>query len=250
MLRLSKSALDKFCACPRCFWFAQNHKLKQPDQISSKVWKGVERLSIFEYERSRVNKITPEHLVGQVPDGAFPYVGDRISLKDLRYWGKGLRFILEGVEITTALDDMLQRGEYVKDKTIPLYNVIDYKSKSKPTDEESTEQLYSNQADVFDMACNENGYPTDGMVYFDYWYPAAVLVSDPPRNRETLQVWGSQVISLKAEKKRLIAIVKGAKACLAGDLPGPNVDCTVCAYAEDLKNFMVHLKDKIEGVGA
>ena len=85
-LRLSKSALDKFVNCPRCFWLQYKHKVSQPDMISSKVWKGVERVTIAHYEAHRIAKTTPPNLIGQVPDGAIPYQADRIDMKSLRYW--------------------------------------------------------------------------------------------------------------------------------------------------------------------
>ena len=139
-LRLSKSQLDKFCACPRCFWMKHRGKLDQPDMISSKVWKGIERVTQEHYEQYRILKKIPPNLEGQAPSGAIPYQADRISMKDLRYWGKGLRFKVDGVEVSTALDDMLQS---TISQTVKLYNVIDYKSKSKATDRERAVALIS-----------------------------------------------------------------------------------------------------------
>lgn len=232
-LRLSKSALDKFVDCPRCFYLKYKHKLSQPDMISSKVWKGVERVTQAHYERYRVAKETPPNLLGMVPADAIPYQGgDKlISLKDLRYWGKGLAVTIDGVLVTTALDDMLQVEEDGK----IAYSVIDYKSKSKATDEEATADLYQNQADVFDLACHVNGYPTDGRVYFDYWYPIAAVSSEPQSpvlagdHGKTHQLWGSQVIVIKADHQRAKRLVIAAAACLDGRLPDPKIERTVVA---------------------
>ena len=234
-LRLSKSALDKFVACPRCFYLQYRHKLGQPDMISSKVWKGIERITQAHYEAHRVAKTTPPNLVGQVPNGAIPYQGDRISLKDLRYWGKGLAFDVDGVTVTTALDDMLQRDQDTTEGVRTLYNVIDYKSKSKATDAEATADLYQNQADVFDLACNVNGYQTDGRVYFDYWYPIAVAEAEPGhqgaevKHGLTTQLWGSQVIALEADHARVKRLVMAAASCLDSAMSEPNITRTVVA---------------------
>ena len=243
-IRLSKSALDKFTECPRCFWLKYARRFDQPDMISSKVWKGVERVTQAHYDRHRQARTTPENLVGQVPAGAIPYQADRISMKDLRYWGKGLRFAVGGVEVTTALDDMLQR-EVAGGPGSTCYNVIDFKSKSKPTDEQATADLYQNQADVFDLACNVNGYPTDGNVYFDYWYPIEV-VKGIERIGEgyglTQQHWGSQVIVLRADHARIKSLIVKAAACLESVIPEPTIrtvkgkkvdrteGCAVCLY--------------------
>lgn len=243
-IRLSKSQLDKFQDCPRCFWLAQRHKLKQPDMISSKVWKGIERVCIEHYEQHRMLKTTPLNLVGQVPAGAIPYQADRISMKDLRYWGKGLRFKVGEIEVSTALDEMLQR---IGPDGRTQYAVLDYKSKSRATDAEATADLYQNQADVFDLAANVNGYPTDGIVYFDYWYPSGVLEGvagpNPGDHGTTKQLWGSQVVALKADHGRCTKLVLEAAACIDGPMPDPQLlhsvgkkggehidGCAVCAY--------------------
>ena len=252
-IRLSKSALDKFVNCPRCFYLKYKNKVDQPDMISSKVWKGIERICSAHYEKHRLAKTTPDNLIGQVPEGAIPYQGDRIDMKALRYWGKGLAFRVEGIDVTTALDDMIQVGEYVEDISVPKYNVIDWKSKSKPTDEKSTDDLYQNQADVFDTACNVNGYPTDHKVYFDYWFPISVLQSSgkevlPDDGSEghglTTQHWGSQVIVLQADQERCKRMVLAAAACLESSLPDPKLKvgkipgCPVCEYTHDLNAFL------------
>ena len=250
-LRLSKSQLDKFCACPRCFWLKHRGKLDQPDMISSKLWKGVERITQEHYEQYRLLKKLPPNLEGQVPAGSIPYQADRIDMKSLRYWGKGFRFSVDGIEVSTALDEMLQRT--VDGKTI--YNCLDYKTKSKATDAEATADLYSNQADVFDMAMNVNEYPTDGMVFFDYFYPAGVLEGIAPPapgdHGTTKQLWGSQVIALKADHERCKKLVLAAAACIDGPMPDPNFKivigkrggeklegCQVCAYVYERDKVM------------
>lgn len=251
-IRLSKSQMDKFVSCPRCFWLAQNHKFKQPEQISSKVWKGIERVTIAHYEQHRLAKTTPGNLAGFVPAGAIPYQADRIDMKALRYWGKGFRFAVDGVEVSTALDDMLQYDRDSVEGMRKLYAVIDYKSKSKATDEESTRQLYQNQADVFDLACNVNGYPTEGIVYFDYWYPIAAkdrnATLTPENHHITEQVWGSQVVTLKADHARIKKLVLQAAACIESAMPDPpragkkgEISCAVCAYVEDRETLFKQL---------
>lgn len=263
-IRLSKSQLDKFVGCPRCFWLGQRHKLSQPDMISSKVWKGIERVTIAHYEAHRAAKTTPANLIGQVPDGAIPLQLDADGMKALRYWGKGLAFKVDGVLVTTALDDMIQWDDR-EGKT--RYAVIDYKSKSKPTDAEATADLYQNQADVFDLACNVNGYQTDGKVYFDYWAPDAVIGADSAARSgryedevgHTTQRWTSQVIVLTADHARIKKLILAAAACIEGPMPEPRLTrsvvsrgankgqekvegCPVCVYQIEREELLAALK--------
>lgn len=226
-IRLSKSQLDKFVDCPRCFWLGQRHKLKQPDMISSKVWKGVERVTIAHYDAHRQAKTQPENLHARVPAGAIPLQRDAEGMKALRYWGKGLPFKVDNILVTTALDDMLEWA----DGDTRRFAVIDYKSKSKLTDEEQTSSMYQNQADVFDLAANVNGYPTDGIVYFDYWSPVSVEGAEPPAGPGdvgyTMQKWASQVIALKADHERIKKLVLAAAACIEGKMPEPRLSRSV-----------------------
>ncbi len=263
-IRLSKSQLDKFQDCPRCFWLKQRHKLGQPDMISSKVWKGIERVTIAHYEAHRAAKTTPENLLGQVPEGAIPIQLDAEGMKALRYWGKGLAFKVGEILVTTALDDMLQ----IPDGTQPngsRYSVIDYKSKSKLTDEKATSDMYQNQADVFDLACNVNNFPTDGKVYFDYWSPVSVECSEPPESigfhGHTMQRWASQVIAIKANHANVKKLVLAAAACIEGPMPEPRITrevvargvnkgdvrlggCPVCVYLLDREETLEAMKAK------
>ncbi len=235
-IRLSKSSIDKFINCPRCFWFQQRFKLGQPDMISSKVWKGVERLTIAHYESHRRAATTPENLVGQVPAGAIPIQLDSDGMKSMRYWGKGMPFQVDGITVTTALDDMLQIPDGSQPKG-SRYAVIDYKSKSKLTDEESTAQMYQTQADVFDLAANINGYPTDGTVYFDYCSPVSIEGAEPPVGAGdvgyTMQKWASQVITLKADHDRIKKLVLAAAACIEGPMPEPKLTRSIVARGQN-----------------
>jgi len=231
-IALSKTAIDKFLSCPRCFFLKYRHKLDQPEMISSKLWKGCERVTIAHYEKHRQAKTTPPNLIGQVPEGAIPYQGDRIDLKSLRYWGKGLRFEVDGVLVSTALDDMLQ-WESAGGRR---YAVVDYKSKSKATDEKATAQLYQTQADIFDLAANTNEYPTDGFVYFDYHFPIEIERGEQPGN--TFQRWGSQVIALNVDHARIKKIILDAAACLDSEIPDSGEKCPVCSYVSERKALM------------
>lgn len=253
-ITLSKTAIDKYLSCPLCFWLEKRHGLKRPEGISSKVWKGIERECIAHFERHRQAGTLPPELVGQVPDGSVLYTGDRISLKDLRNWRRGLAFKVNDVEVSTALDELLQRpgpdGNTV-------YSVCDYKTKSKATDEETTAGLYQTQLDVFDLALNANGFPTDGAGYFSYWYPTGVSQATPPPgvglHGEVRMTWACQVVRLQADHERIKKIVLEAAACLDGPIPESGAKCPYCTYSVARRDLMAEIaaeKKAAQGAGA
>lgn len=253
-IRLSKSAIGKFEQCQRCFYLQYRHGLKQPEAISSKLWKGVEGAHVAHYERHRAAGTLPPELCGKVPDGSSLYPGDKISIKAMRYWGHGLRFQVDGIEVTTALDELLQQGQ----GEARTFNVLDYKTKSKPTTLEATAELYQTQQDVFDMALNANGYPSDGRGFFAYLSPLTITEAAPAKDiaydGTVMMRWNAQVIALEADHARIKKLVLAAAACLDSGLPEPNIKtvkgkkgdkldgCPVCVYLHDREALFDSLK--------
>src|SRR3990167_1565084 len=118
-IRLSKSAVEKFRACPRCFWLEKRQNIKQPQGIRAGVPMGLDRCLKNHYDAYRESGEVPYELVGKIPGKLYP--GDRISIKDLRNWRKGLSVTIGDYELSTAMDDLLFNPE------TGLYNVIDAK---------------------------------------------------------------------------------------------------------------------------
>lgn len=241
-ITLSKTAIDKYLSCPLCFWFEKRRGLKRPEGISSKVWKGIERECIAHFERHRQAGTLPPELIGQVPGGSVLYDGRPIALKDLRNWRKGLAFKVDGVEVSTALDEMLVRPVAGGKK---VYSVWDYKTKSKATDQAATADLYQTQLDVFDLAMNVNDFPTEGVGYFSYWYPANVTETAPPNGAglhgTVRMAWGCQVIALQADHERIKRIVLEAAACLDGPMPESGAKCPYCTYSVARRDLMAEI---------
>lgn len=230
--RLSKSALEKFRSCPKCFWIDKNMGLKQPEGIRSGLPMGMDRVLKEHYDRHREVGNMPSELVGQVPIGLNLYSGNRISMKDLRNWRKGLNVIVDAVELSTALDDLLF------DKDLGVYVMIDYKTKAKATDEAATQQYYGVQADCYDLALVSNGYPTPGLAYFAYYYPVTVGSGTTPASFESghsalSMAWACQVIKIRANHDRAKDLLLRAAKCLSGPMPDPGPDCEYCSFVTE-----------------
>lgn len=185
------------------------------------------------YDKHRAAGTIPPELEGKIPGGL--YDGRKISMADLRNWRKGLAVMVNQFELSTALDDLLF------DSKTGLYNMIDYKSKAKLTDEEDTIKYYQTQADCYDLALNANGYPTDGWAYFAYYAPIEVEIgglTDTPDGRNFPYKWHCQVIRIKANHDRAKALTSRGGECLAGnEAPGSSPDCEQCAYLEERNAF-------------
>ena len=156
-------------------------------------------------------------------------------MADLRNWRKGLAVAVGPFELSTALDDLLF------DAKTGLYNMIDYKSKAKLTDEADTAKYYQTQADAYDLALNANGYPTDGWAYFAYYAPIGVEagnLTDTPDGRNFPFTWHCQVIRSKADHDRAKALTARGGECLASPTaPKASPACETCLYLEQRNAF-------------
>ena len=226
-IRLSKSALDNFVRCPRCFHLEKVEGIKQPGGIRSGLPMAMDRVLKAHHDEHRSAGTVPLEWAAALP-GWKLYDGKRISMADLRNWRKGLAVDIEGVTLSTALDEMLFN------QTLGLWSMADYKTKAKATDKEDTQKYYGTQASAYDLALNINGYKTDGSARFLYYFPEDVDTSEdgsipsPDENGSSLTMgWRCQVITIKADHDRIKKLVLSAAACLSGPLPEPNYKITV-----------------------
>lgn len=233
-IRLSKSTLEEFNRCALCWWLAKKQDIKSPDGIRAGVPIGIDRVLKGHYDAHRAAGTVPAELVGKIPGGL--YDGKRVSMSDLRNWRKGLAVEVGAFELSTALDDLLY------DPKTGLYNMIDYKSKAKLTNEADTVKYYQTQADAYDLALNVNKYPTDGFAYFAYYAPIEVEAgagSDTEEGRHVPFRWHAQVIKIKADHGRIKNLVTRAGECLQGAMPKKSAACAMCEYLDARANFQV-----------
>lgn len=232
-IRLSKSTLEEFNRCARCWWLSKKQGIKAPDGIRAGVPMGIDRVLKGHYDSHRASGHVPPELVGHIPFGL--YNGSRISMGDLRNWRKGLAVMVGPYELSTALDDLLY------DPKNDLYNMIDYKSKAKETNEEDTKKYYQTQADAYDLALNANGYTTDGWAYFAYYSPVNVVPVFVNQDMEGHNIvpfaWNCQVIKIKADHVRIMDLVTRAGKCLEDSMPAKNAECEMCEYLDARTNF-------------
>ena len=229
-ITLSKSALEKFRTCGRCFWLEKRQGLKQPEGIRSGLPMGMDRVAKNHYDAWRAKGELPPEIREALP-GWKLYDGKRISMSDLRNWRKGLTADCgDGVTLTGALDDLLYHPER------KVYAMLDVKTKAKATNEADTIRYYGLQAETYDGNLDANGYQTEGAALFVYYYPvdfpAAWHAEETHGN--TMMGWGVQPIwlrNLNRETPRKLA--RDAAAMLASDTP-PNYrpGCSVCDYVK------------------
>ena len=240
-ITLSKSALEKYRTCPRCFWLEKREGLKQPEGIRSGLPMGMDRVIKNHYDAWRAQGELPPEIREALP-GWKLYDGKRMSLSDMRNWRKGLAVDLgEGITLSGALDDLLYHPER------KVYAMLDYKTKAKATNEADTRKYYGLQAEVYDGNLDKNGYPTEGNAIFVYYYPVDFPDNYPmtvPTAGNTIMGWGVQPIWLTGvDREAPRKLAREAAAMLEKDAPpAAGQACNVCNYIKERSSLGARFK--------
>ncbi|MBU6389171.1 PD-(D/E)XK nuclease family protein [Patescibacteria group bacterium] len=162
--KLSRSKIDLFLECPRCFYLDRFLGVGRPPGFPFALNSAVDHLLKLEFDIHRTNG-TKHPLIVKYGIDARPIPHD-----DLDKWRHNFTGIQHVHQLTNflvfgAIDDLWQnsQGEYI---------VVDYKSTSK--DEEITElnkawqDGYKRQMEVYQWLLRQNGYKVSDTGYFVY----------------------------------------------------------------------------------
>jgi len=152
--KLSRSKIDLFIECPRCFYYDRKLGVGRPPGFPFALNSAVDHLLKLEFDIHRVGG-TNHPLIEKYGVDARP-----VAHEDLDKWRHnftGIQFLHESTNllITGAIDDLWQnsKGEYI---------IVDYKSTSKA--EEITElnkewqDGYKRQMEIYQWLLRQNGY--------------------------------------------------------------------------------------------
>ncbi len=226
--KLSRSKIDLFIQCPRCFYLDNKLGLKRPPGFPFSLNSAVDTLFKKEFDEYRKNK-QPHPIMVRYSIDAIPF-----EHKDLDFWRDTLKGGVQYLEpntrflVTGAPDDIWinKEGELI---------VVDYKSTSK---EEEIKELnkewqdgYKRQMEVYQWLLRKNGFKVNNTGYFVY----ANGKTDLPNFNNKLK-FETNLVSYTGNdgwiENKLIEI----KKCLDNDIiPEANINCDECAY-ERYKN--------------
>jgi len=161
----SRTAVDLFCECPRCFYLHHKMKIRRPPGYPFTLNAAVDKLTKAEFDLYRNSKdIHP--LIKSKNLDLMP-----LTHPDLSQWRnnrKGIRTHFNGYEFYGIIDDVwLHTG----DKT---WHVVEYKATAKKDQVTSLDataehhKIYQKQVSFYTWLLIQNGYPADLTSYFVY----------------------------------------------------------------------------------
>ncbi len=161
--KVSRSKIELFMQCPRCFYLDTRLKIKRPSGPPFNINKTIDELYKKEFDRHRAAG-TPHPIMADNQIKAVPYQHD--DLNTWRYNFTGVTIVHEptNLHVFGAIDDVWVNddGELI---------VVDYKATSKASGvsiDSDWQISYKRQMEVYQWLLRQNGFPVSDTGYFVY----------------------------------------------------------------------------------
>jgi len=235
---LSRSKIDLYVDCPRCFYLDRKLGVKRPPFYPYSLNSAVDRLLKKEFDVKRVNG-TKHPLMEKYGIDAIPAQDEnmedyRNNFKGIRFHHKKTNFVIFG-----AIDDLWKnsKGEYI---------IVDYKSTSKSGKITKLDQdwhdSYKRQMEVYQWLLRQNGYKVSDIGYFVYCNG----ITDKKAFDGRLE-FEVTLIDYRGNTTWIEPQLKEIYNCLnSQEIPESSKDCDYCAYRNSAKEVMGEGKKNIQ----
>lgn len=218
--KLSRSKIDLFLDCPRCFYLDARLGIKRPEFPAFTLNSAVDHLLKKEFDIHRAKGVA-HPLMKKYGVTAVPY-----QHKDLEKWRHNFTGIQHrheptGLFVFGAIDDLWvnPRGE--------LY-IVDYKATARDRDpdlEGKWQEGYKRQMEVYQWLFRQNGFTISETGYFVY--------VNGKRDRAAFDgrlEFDVHLIPYKGGTAWIESALLAIRKTLDGALPLPSAECEYCSY--------------------
>lgn len=224
--KLSRSKLDLFMECPRCFYLDNVMGLKRPSGYPFNLNSAVDHLLKKEFDIHRAqNKKHP--LIEKYGVDAVPVPHEKLDEWRDNFKGVSFNHRQTGLTITGAIDDLWinPKGEYI---------VVDYKATSKDEEISALDKDwqigYKRQMEVYQWLLRQNGYNVSNVGYFVYCNGRTDLEAFDARLE-----FDVTLIPYEGKDDWVEQAILKANECLKSkQLPEASKDCDYCTYRRAL----------------
>jgi CRISPR/Cas system-associated exonuclease Cas4 (RecB family) len=226
--KVSRSKIELFMQCQRCFWLDVRLKIKRPDSPPFNINKAIDELFKKEFDSYRV-KGEPHPLMLDNQIKAIPFAHKQLD--DWRHNFTGIVTIHKptNLHVFGAVDDL-----WVDDDGQII--VVDYKAtaKDKEVNIDADWQIsYKRQLEVYQWLLRQNDLPVSKQGYFVY----ANGRSDLDGFFDKVE-FRTKVIPYIGDDAWVEPTLYKMKECMDGEMPavGDSImggECTFCAYARE-----------------
>jgi RecB family exonuclease len=231
--KLSRTKIQDFLDCPRCFYLDRRCGTDQPDGAPFRLNTAVDTLLKKEFDKYRCEK-KPHPLMTEHGIDAIPF--DHTDLDIWRANFQGVQYHHEPTNliITGAIDDLWinPAGELM---------VADYKATSSTKEIQLDDSDYKNklkkQIEVYQWLLRRNGFQVSNTGYFVYCNG-----DDSKDAFEGKLEFSISVIPYVGDDSWIEPALAGISKCLESDeFPGSGISCDFCKYRIAVRR---HLGDR------
>lgn len=233
--RLSRSKIDLFKECPRCFYIDNKLGTARPPGFPFNLNSAVDKLLKKEFDIHRKNKEAHPLMAAYGLD-VIPF--DHADLNVWRENFKGVSFLHKptGFTVSGAVDDVWvdPKGEL---------HVVDYKATSKDgevTLDAEWQDGYKRQMEVYQWLLRQNGFTVSDTGYFVY-----------VNGRTDLEAFDGKlefdvkIIPYTGSATWIEGTLADIKKCLdTPAVPAPGSDCDYCTYREAVGEGLQKVADQ------
>lgn len=225
--KLSRSKLELFIKCPRCFYLDRRLGVGQPPGFPFTLNTAVDTLLKKEFDFHRANGSAHPLMITYGIE-AIPFNHEMINewrnnFKGVQYLHRPTNFVITG-----AVDDVWinQNKELI---------IVDYKATStrdEITLEKEYREGYKRQMEIYQWLLRQNSFVVSDTGYFVY--------ANGDTDKEAFDgklEFKVQIISYKGNDKWVEGIINKARECLVGGMPEASLTCDFCAYRRAAKEY-------------
>lgn len=225
--KVSRSKIELFMQCPRCFWLDVRLKIVRPSSPPFNINKTIDELFKKEFDKYRLEK-KPHPLMVEFGVDAMPFGHEQLD--KWRDTFVGVAYVDEetNLHVFGGIDDVWVGSD---NKLI----VVDYKATSKDREvsiDSDWQIAYKRQLEVYQWLLRRNGFEVSDTGYFVYTNGRMDL--DGFNDRVEFR---TKLIPYTGSDSWIGPTIKKMKKCMDGDMPAVGKsamggDCEFCAYAK------------------
>lgn len=227
VFKLSRSKIELFTQCPRCFWLDARLKIKRPDGPPFQINKAIDELLKKEFDSYRL-KGEPHPMMVEFGVSAIPFAHADLDKWRMNFTGVATLHEPTNLHVFGAVDDIWVNGD-------GELIVVDYKATAKQSDvslDAEWQISYKRQMEVYQWLLRQNGFQVNNTGYFVYTNGRLDL--DGFYNKVEFR---TKVIPYTGSDSWVEPTLIKMKECLEGDMPETGKaamggDCDFCTYAK------------------
>lgn len=230
--RLSRSKIDLFLECPRCFYIDNKLGTARPPGFPFNLNSAVDALLKKEFDHHRA-EATPHPLMRAYDLDAVPFEHEKMDeWRDSLRGGVVHAHRQTGLKVCGGVDDIWVNpaGELI---------VVDYKATSKDKKIEALDEEwhegYKRQMEVYQWLLRHNGFKVSDVGYFVY-----CNASRSEKSFDGKLIFDVTLVPHKGDVSWVDGTLGDIKKCLdSEELPSASEDCDYCRYRETVGKKLV-----------